>query len=239
MSNQYVAPSGYRKWSIGLIVAGLGVLILGFFFLYPLAGSHGDNTVSTRFWAVLLQNCLFWLLLVNTSTFFIAITTLAMGGWQVALRRVADAISSVVPVMGVLTLIIILIIVFGHRTDIYPWLDKEHVANDPILSGKSGFLNPAVYAIASILTIGLWAFVGKKLKDLSLASDELGTMDYQTGRTWLNKNLFWAAFFIVLFGLTVGSTTPWIWLMSIDPHWFSTMYSWYTFASTFVSGKSK
>ncbi|CAN5324023.1 hypothetical protein BH20BAC1_BH20BAC1_21300 [soil metagenome] len=236
MSNQYVAPSGYRKWSIGLIVAGLVVLILGFFFLYPLAGSHGDNTVSTRFWAVLLQNSLFWLLLVNTSTFFIAITTLAMGGWQVALRRVADAISSVVPVMGVLTLIIILIIVFGHRTDIYPWLDKEHVANDPILSGKSGFLNPAVYAIASILTIGLWVFVGKKLKDLSLASDELGTMDYQTGRTWLNKNLFCAAFFIVLFGLTVGSTTPWIWLMSIDPHWFSTMYSWYTFASTFVSG---
>ncbi|MEO7960152.1 MAG: quinol:cytochrome C oxidoreductase, partial [Ginsengibacter sp.] len=39
-----------------------------------------------------------------------------------------------------------------------------------------------------------------------------------------------------LFGLTVGSTMPWLWLMSIDAHWFSTMYSWYTFASTFVSG---
>ena len=64
----------------------------------------------------------------------------------------------------------------------------------------------------------------------------MGTMDYETGRNWLNKNIFWAAFFIVLFGLTVGSTMPWLWLMSIDAHWFSTMYSWYTFASTFVSG---
>ena len=48
--------------------------------------------------------------------------------------------------------------------------------------------------------------------------------------------MLWASFFIVLFGLTVGSTIPWLWLMSIDPHWYSTMYSWYTFASTFVSG---
>ncbi len=44
--------------------------------------------------------------------------------------------------------------------------------------------------------------------------------------------------FTVTFGLTVASTTPWLWLMSIDPHWYSTMYSWYTFASTFVSGLS-
>ncbi len=236
MNNQYVTPPGFRKWSFGLMIAGLVIIILGFIFLYPLAGSHGDNTVSTRFWAVLLQNSLYWLLLVNTSTFFISITTLAMGGWQVALRRVADAISSVVPIMGILTFIVLLIIIFGHRTDIYPWLDREHVANDKILSGKSGFLNPIVYIIASILAIGLWSFVSKKLRDLSLSSDEMGTMDYETGRKWLNKNLFWAAFFIVLFGLTVGSVMPWFWLMSIDPHWFSTMYSWYTFASTFVSG---
>ncbi len=236
MNNQYVTPAGYKKWSAGFMIAGLLTLICGVIFLNPAAGSHGENVNSTRFWAVMLQNSLFWLLLVNTATFFISICTLAMGGWQVALRRVPDAISSVVPVMGLLTLIIIFSIVFGHRTDIYPWLDKEMVAHDKVLKGKSGFLNPFAYAFASILCIGLWAFVGKRLKDLSLESDKMGTMDYETGRTWLNKNLFWSAFFIVLFGLTVGSTIPWLWLMSIDAHWFSTMYSWYTFASTFVSG---
>ena len=48
--------------------------------------------------------------------------------------------------------------------------------------------------------------------------------------------IFLASFFIVLFGLTVGSVMPWIWIMSIDAHWFSTMFSWYTFGSSFVSG---
>ncbi len=236
MNNQYETPAGYKMWSTGLMIIGLLTLICGVIFLNPAAGAYGDNVNSTRFWAVMLQNSLFWLMLVNVSTFFIGITTLAMGGWQVAMRRVADAISTLVPVMGVLTLIVIFAIVFGHRTDIYPWLDKNMVAHDEVLKGKSGFLNPIVYAIASVVCIGLWAFIGKKLRDLSLESDKMGTMDYETGKKWLNKNLYWSACFIVLYGLTVGSIMPWFWLMSIDAHWFSTMYSWYTFASTFVSG---
>ncbi|MGH2649059.1 MAG: quinol:cytochrome C oxidoreductase, partial [Ginsengibacter sp.] len=64
----------------------------------------------------------------------------------------------------------------------------------------------------------------------------MGTMDYETGKKWMNKNFFWSAFYIVSFGLSVGSTIPWLWIMSIDAHWFSTMFSWYTFGSTFVSG---
>jgi len=238
MDNQYVTPAGFKKWMTGFVIVGLVTLICGVIFLNPLAGSHGENLNSTRFWAVLLQNSIFWLLLVNTSMFFIVITTLAMGGWQIAFRRVSEAVSSVVPVMGLLTLLIILSIVLGHRTDIYPWLDKEMVSHDAELKGKSAFLNPTVYSMASIICIGLWAFVGKKLRDLSLESDKMGTMDLATSKAWLKKNIFWAAFFIVLFGLTVGSTMPWIWLMSIDARWFSTMYSWYTFASSFVAGIS-
>lgn len=238
MNNQYVTPGGYKKWATGFMIVGLLTLIGGVIFLNPMAGSDGENLNSTRFWAVLLQNSLFWLLLVNTSTFFIVITTLAMGGWQVAFRRVSDAISSLVPIIGLLTLIIILSIVLGHRTDIYPWLNKQMVAHDDKLKGKSAFLSPSVYSIASIVCIALWSFVGKKLRDLSLESDKMGTMDYETGKTWLKKNLFWSSCFIVLFGLTVGSVMPWLWLMSIDAHWFSTMYSWYTFASSFVSGIS-
>ncbi|MDQ6762593.1 MAG: quinol:cytochrome C oxidoreductase, partial [Bacteroidota bacterium] len=145
MNNQYETPAGYKMWSAGLMIIGLLTLICGVIFLNPAAGANGDNVNATRFWAVMLQNSLFWLMLVNVSTFFIGITTLAMGGWQVAMRRVADALSTLVPVMGVLTLIVILAIVFGHRTDIYPWLDKNMVAHDEVLKGKSGFLNPMVY----------------------------------------------------------------------------------------------
>ena len=53
MNNQYVTPAGYKKWSVGLMIAGLLTLILGFIFLNPLGWAHGDNVNSTRFWAVL------------------------------------------------------------------------------------------------------------------------------------------------------------------------------------------
>ena len=236
MKNQYVTPAGYKKWSAGFMIVGLLTLILGVIFLNPAAGAHGDNLNSTRFWAVLLQNSLFWLLLVNVATFFIVICTLAMGGWQVAFRRVAEALGSLVPVMGIITVLVMLCIIFGGRADIYPWLDKELVAHDKILSGKAGFLNPYVYILFSIVVIGLWAFLGKKLHELSRQSDEMGTMDLDTAKLWLKKNMSVSAYYIVLYLLSVGSIAPWLWLMSIDPHWFSTMYSWYTFASTFVAG---
>jgi hypothetical protein len=80
MNNQYVAPTGFKKWTLAFMIVGLLTLILGIIFLNPMAGSHGDNVNSTRFWAVLLQNSLFWLMLVNVSIFFIVICTLAMGG---------------------------------------------------------------------------------------------------------------------------------------------------------------
>ena len=61
-------------------------------------------------------------------------------------------------------------------------------------------------------------------------------LNVEEGKKYIFKNTVWAALYIVWFALTVASTVPWLWLMSINAHWFSTMYSWYTFASTFVAG---
>jgi len=95
MNNQYVTPAGYKKWSGGLMIVGLLTLILGIVFLNPIAGAHGGNVNSTRFWAVLLQNSIFWLMLVNVAAFFIVINTLAMSGWQEAFRRVTPGPSGI------------------------------------------------------------------------------------------------------------------------------------------------
>lgn len=204
---------------------------------HPFAhAGHGENVNSTRFWAVLLQNSTFFLMVVNAVMFFICVTTMAMGGWVVSFRRVSEAISSVLPILGIITFIILMCIVFGGRSDIYHWLDKDAVANDKLLNGKSGFLSIKFFTVWSVLTIFLWWFLGKKMRSMSLESDKHGTMDYETGKKWIWNNTVWASLFTVVFTLTVASTTTWLWLMSIDPHWYSTMYSWYTFASTFVAG---
>ena len=228
MDHQFQISGGYKKWTYGLIGAGVLALLYGIIMFHPFAhAGHGQNVNSTRFWAVLLQNSVFFLLVVNAVMFFICVTTMAMGAW---------VISSVVPILGVITFVILMCFVFGGRTDIYHWLDKEAVANDKILSGKSGFLSVKFFTIWSIITLFLWWFLGKKMRSLSLESDKKGTMDYETGKKWVWSNTVWASLYTVVFTLTVGSTIPWIWLMSIDAHWYSTMYSWYTFASTFVAG---
>lgn len=239
MNHHFELPGSYKKWTLGLIIAGIVALLYGFIFLHPFAhGGHGENVGSTRFWAVLLQNSVYWLLTVNAAMFFMCVTTMAMGGWQIALRRVPEAISSVVPILGIITFIILMAIVWGGRTDIYHWLDTEAVSHDKILNGKKGFLNPVFFTIVSAVAIGLWYLLGKKMRTLSLETDKNGPMDYETGKNWIWKNTVWASLFTVVFGLTVASSIPWLWLMSVDPHWYSTMYSWYTFASTFVSGLS-
>ncbi|MEO8820670.1 MAG: quinol:cytochrome C oxidoreductase [Ginsengibacter sp.] len=236
MNNQYVAPAGYKKWSAGLMIVGLVSLILGIIFLNPMAGAHGDNVNSTRFWAVLLQNCIFWLMLTNVATFFIVINTLAMSGWQEAFRRVTEAVASVVPVMGGIAMVIFLCIVLGHRGDIYPWLDKNAVSHDAVLKGKEGFLNPWVFLGYSFLAVFLWSYWGKKLRTLSLKTDEAGTLDFETSKAWYKKTLGVSAYYVVFYVVTIGSFIPWLWIMSIDAKWFSTMFSWYTFGSQFVSG---
>ncbi len=237
MNTTFELPGSYKKWTWGLIIVGLVALLYGLIMLHPFEHGHGEEHIgSTRFWAVLLQNSVYWLLTVNAAMFLICATTMAMGGWQVALRRVPEAISSVLPVLGSITFIILMILVWGGHSDIYHWVDKTVAASDPVIKGKSGFLNPVFFTVMAVITIGGWALLGRKMRAMSLKIDENGPLTYEQGKRWIWSNTVWASIFMVFFTLTVASSTPWLWLMSIDPHWYSTMYSWYNFASTFVSG---
>jgi hypothetical protein len=231
IKQQFEVPAGYKKWTLGFLAAGILALVLGFFLL----GISKDEHAQTRFWAVLLQNSLFFLMICNSAMFFICATTLAMGSWITTFRRVPEAISSLVPILGVLALIVFACIIFGDKYNIYPWLDKNAVATDRVLNYKKGFLNPVFFLVWTIFTLCTWSFVGWKIRQLSRQTDERPLTENQARQfTW--KNTVWGSVYIVFFALTVGSSIPWLWLMSIDAHWYSTMYSWYTFGSTFVSG---
>lgn len=228
----FTAPKNYNTIAWTFMAIGL-LSIIG---LWVTSGSSSDPKEQARFWASLLQNSVFFLLVVNAAMFFMCITTLAWGGWQMSFRRVPEAISAVVPVMGVIAAAILLSIVFGDNHTIYHWTDVEHVKHDEILSHKKGFLNKTFFSVVTILTVVLWSLLGWKMRQLSRSIDDdpLATMEER--KKYIFKNTVWAALYIVVFSLTVMSSLPWLWLMSIDAHWYSTMYSWYTFASTFVSG---
>jgi len=227
MKDQFVVPARLKTTSYVLLGIGLLTLLIG---LFAFSGEHG----STRFWAGLLQNSTFFLMMSLACTFFIAATTLAHGGWQIGFRRVPEAISMTVPVLGVILLVLLGFLIFGGKGHVYHWLHPE---GDRILEMKAPFLNPAFTSIASVITIGAWIALTIKLRRMSL-NEDTWTMTPEKGKSLLWRNTVWCAAFIVIYALSIGSTTPWIWLMSIDAHWFSTMYSWYTFASTWVSGLS-
>jgi Ni/Fe-hydrogenase subunit HybB-like protein len=215
----------------------MAIGVIAIIALYITSGSKSDPHSQARFWASLLQNSVYFLLVTNAAMFFICATTLAWGGWQMSFRRVTEAISACVPVIGVICGVILLVIVFGGNHDIYHWTDTEHVKHDKILLHKSGFLNKGFFAVVTILTISLWSLLGWKMRKLSRSIDET-PLSVEQGKKYMWKNTVWSALYLIVFALTVMSSIPWLWLMSIDAHWYSTMYSWYTFASSFVAGVS-
>jgi hypothetical protein len=225
---QFQTPVRFKTWSLALMGTGVVSLLVG----YIMYGT-GNEEQQARFWGTLLQNSVYFLLVVNAAMFFICATTLAMAGFQMAFRRVTEAISVAVIPLGIIALVILLSLIFGHQHHIYHWLTPT---GDKVLAGKSAFLNPTFFVVWTILTIGLWIGLGYKMRSLSRELDENPLPDTAAGKKYIFKNTVWGALFLVWFALTVASTVPWLWLMSIDAHWYSTMYSWYTFASTFVSG---
>lgn len=234
----FVVPRRYNMVSMVLIVVGIISIIA--LYISTHTGTFKDDSArehaDARFWASLLQNSVYFLLVVNACMFFICATTLAWGGWQMAFRRVTEAISACVPVIGIICGAILLAIVFGGNHAIYHWTDAHHVETDHVLSSKSGFLSKGFYTTTTVLTIVLWSFLGWKMRQRSRMLDDRPIKSLEGRKKYIWDNTVWAALYIIVFALTVMSTVPWLWLMSIDAHWYSTMYSWYTFASTFVAG---
>lgn len=230
LREQFAIPKRYNTFAMALMAVGLLSIVILFF-------THGTNSnehVSARFWAALLQNSVYFLLITNAAMFFICATTLAWGGWQMSFRRVTEAISTCVPILGIITLVILMVLVFGPSHVIYKWAAPDAM-NDHAIAHKSGFLNKGFFTAWTIITIGGWWLLGRKIRRMSRSIDDR-PLSIEEGKKYIWNNTVWAAIYAVLFALTVLSSIPWLWLMSIDAHWYSTMYSWYTFASSFVAG---
>jgi hypothetical protein len=225
INETFQIPSRQKTISLALMIIGLIAIVGG-------AVSMGIN--SPRFWASILHNSIFFLLICVASIFILTATTLAQGGWIVAFRRVPEAIASVVWIFGMIVGVVLMILVWGNHTEVYPWLEKGFIADTPLNTVKNFFLNKTFFTVWTCLVIAAWGYFGVKFRNLSIQEDTMtkGT----TKQHWLTNS--WAAGFAFVFALSLASTIPWLWIMSIDAHWFSTMFSWYTFASSFVSGMS-
>ena len=173
---------------------------------------------SHRAWANLLVNNFFFLAIALFGTFFVAMQYLSQAAYAVTLRRVPEAMSQFLWVAAPLMLLIFL---FGHH-NLYHWthhelydIESEHY--DEILAGKSAFLNIPFFIIRMLIYLGGWLWATHLLRKYSLQQDLSG------GLIFHKKSITVSAIFIVFFAVT-SSTSSWDWLMSVDAHWFSTIF---------------
>lgn len=204
--------------SLAAVAVGL-ILVAISFFVY-------DN--PTRIWANLLINSFFFTGIAVAGIFFVAVHLVGEGGWYTIFKRVPESMSAFLPVGMGLLIIVVLAGVFGLH-DVYKWMDPEVAANDSIISGKSGYLNVPFFLIRVFAYAIIWIGFSMVLRKLSLKNDSVDSREAYVKQ----RNL--AATFLVLFAVT-SSTSAWDFMMSIDAHWFSTLYGWYAFSGYFVSG---
>ncbi|HNB81006.1 MAG TPA: quinol:cytochrome C oxidoreductase [Chitinophagaceae bacterium] len=230
LNQEFKIPAKLK--STGMTLLGIGVLsfLAGLVFLLM----KGDQLAQNRFWAVLMQNSIFFLLICLASVFILSATSLAQAAWIVSFRRIPEAIAGSVWVLALIVGVVLLTLVWTNNTHIYSWLDPNFNPKTELNALKNFFLSKPFFTFWTILTLAAWSFFGMKIRELSLKQDQ--EPKGSTRIYWKNFNV--SAGFIFTFALTLASTIPWLWIMSIDSHWFSTMFSWYTFASSFVSGMS-
>ena len=190
---------------------------------------HVKHQIENRPWAALYVAAFFFMMIALGVLAFYAIQFAAQAGWSPVLFRVMEAITAYV-LPGALIVLAIAIAsgTIGHY-NLFIWMDPEVVAHDKLIEGKSGFLNLTGFIIRGLIFIAGWSLYRHFARKFSLAQDEA------SDNRNFKKSFRIAAAFLVFYIYT-ESMMSWDWIMSVDPHWFSTLFGWYVFASMFVSG---
>ncbi len=216
MSNNYsLRFTPNKRWTkICQIVSLLGgtIFILGLFF------------APERIWPNVLLANYYLLSLGLAGIFFVALQYVSNAGWSAAIRRVPEAMSSVLPISA----LIMLLTIFGFHT-LYEWSHESVVAHDHLLQTKSGWLNIPFFVGRIILYFGLWIACTYFIVRSSRKQDDNGDLMFT------QRNVRWSAIFIVVFALTF-SLACFDWIMSIEPHWYSTIFAVYNFSGLFLNG---
>lgn len=191
-------------------------------------GEHLLHQLQNKPWAALYVAAFFFMMISLGTLAFYAIQRAAQAGWSILLFRVMEGITGYL-LPGTLIVFALLVLSGMHLNHLFIWMDPEVVAHDKIIQGKVAYLNvPFFLARAAFYILG-WNFYRYISRKFSLAQDEANDISNY------KKNFRWSAGFLVFFIVT-ESMMSWDWIMSIDPHWFSTLFGWYVFASMFVTG---
>ena len=188
-------------------------------FIITLASGDAD-----RAWHAYLIGFFYTLSLALGGLFLTSIQHLTKAGWSVNVRRFFEAFTAYLPWAAGMGIILLL---FGAGS-LYEWLHPEVVAKDALLQHKAPYLNKAFFWVRFVGFFALWIYFTKIIVGRSLEQDKSGDVNLT------HKMATYSIPFILTFALSYSFFSVDT-LMSLEAHWFSTIFGVYTFAGLFQS----
>ena len=229
--------------AVGLVLTALGIVMINMG-----GGHHGEEHGAEaghhafhwtkRLFANLWINNIFFVGLSLVGVLFFAIQYAAQAGWSAGIKRIPLAFGAWLP----FAFILMAVVYFLASHDLFHWThsdlyDPSSHEYDSIIAGKQAFFYwpleggtfPLFFVARLVIFFAVWYILFLQLKKLAYSED----IDGGTEKWYKMRSV--SAIFIVVFAVS-SSIAAWDWVMSIDTHWFSTMFGWYVFASWWVTG---
>lgn len=212
-SEEISLPAGSLWARLPMIAGIVGVVLLAASFVL---GDHDRLPFSY------LVGFIYWLTLALGGIFFVLVHYLARSGWSVVVRRLAEHVAATVPLFALL-----LVPIWLWRHELYHWMHGDAAAHDPILQHKSPYLNETGFVVRAIVFFAVWTAIAWFFRSKSTRQD-------QEGDPAITRRLMTlSAPCTILFGVALNFSS-YDWVMSLEPHWFSTMFGPYVFAGSAV-----
>ena len=183
----------------------------------------GRATAPERFFRAYLVSFCYFLSLALGALFFVLVTHLTRAGWSVSLRRIAEAVTWTLLPLGLLAAGVLV-----GMDSLYEWSHEHAVQHDGLLQHKSPYLNPTFFTIRLVAYFVIWNVIAHYFRRRSLEQD-------RTGRPEITIRMeYRSAPATILFALTT-TFAAFDLLMSLNPHWYSTIFGLYYFSGAVVA----
>ncbi len=203
-------PSSDR---LGVALLAVGVLLVVLAFrVEPMRASFGSIILYLTMVSI-----------AAGSLFLIALEYIAGAVWSVPMRRANEFLAGLSPF-----LILLVVPLFLHIHDLFHWSHPEAMASDELLKGKAPYLNIPFFVLRTVVILGIWALFAALFVRNSTAQD------ISRDPALTRKNVYLAAAFLPVFAITI-TLTAFDWGMSLEAHWYSTIYGVYFFAGTVLT----
>ncbi len=220
MKEQLKVSTTFRIITLILISIGAGTFIIGLL-----------SDLETTWASYLITNYYFFSLAMG-GAFFYVIQSISQSGWSSAFKRVPEAMMAYIPVAAVF----FLLIYFGIH-DLYHWSHPEAVASDALLQHKSPFLNVPFFMVRIMVFFALWIIFIRILRKLSLRQDAFDPTNQDGIMVLFGKRELYSKIFLFILAITF-SLSAYDWIMSIDAHWYSTIFALKNLVAAFLHGVS-